>query len=240
MYCSKCGTKCDPDAFFCLNCGAKIGSQAPTVSGNSIRPQRYNIEKTDQTSNAIVDQSKTFFGGEYHPWRRLFARTVDIQILGLLNMTLFSMLIGVFSPPRVLGSYLKMLENPIVGAIVVYLLWLPVEALSLSLLGTTPAKWVFGIRVLKPTGEKLSYSASLKRSALVWVIGEGLGIFLAMSIAQYISYRRLTQTGTTYWDANVGSVVTHKKWGVCRTIASIALVLVAAFIFGVMNAVASS
>lgn len=235
VYCCKCGTKIESSDIFCLNCGTKVHPPTPIVTTPSINLQQYSIEKNDQKSEASRDQSKSFFGGVYHPWRRLFARTVDIQTFGILNLMLFSMLIGFCLPPGLLGLYLKMLENPIAGVISLYLLWLPVEAVSLSLLGTTPAKWVFGIRVLKPTGEKISFSAALKRGVLVWTLGEGLGIILAISIAQYVSYRRLTKTGTTYWDATVGSVVTHKKWGVFRTIASVALVFVAALIFGVMQ-----
>lgn len=30
-------------------------------------------------SNSPVDQSKSFLGGQHHPWRRLFARTADLH-----------------------------------------------------------------------------------------------------------------------------------------------------------------
>lgn len=37
-----------------------------------------------QQSTSPVDQSKTFLGGQHHPWRRLFARTVDICTAGFV------------------------------------------------------------------------------------------------------------------------------------------------------------
>jgi hypothetical protein len=37
-----------------------------------------------QQSTSPVDQSKSFLGGQHHPWRRLFARTVDICTAGFV------------------------------------------------------------------------------------------------------------------------------------------------------------
>ncbi len=93
-----------------------------------------------------VDQSKAFLGGQHHPWRRMFARTVDICTAGLM---LFILLIFAFSAamPEQAAGFAKVVENPIVAGIVLYLIWLPAEAVLLSLFGTTPAKWLFGIKV---------------------------------------------------------------------------------------------
>ena len=92
-----------------------------------------------QQSTAPVDQSKSFLGGQHHPWRRLFARTVDICTAGFL---LFLILIFAFSAtmPEQAAGFAKAIENPIVASVVLYLIWLPAEAVLLSLFGTTPAK----------------------------------------------------------------------------------------------------
>lgn len=83
-----------------------------------------------QQSTAYVDQSKSFLGGQHHPWRRLFARTVDICTAGFL---LFLILIFAFSAtmPEQAAGFAKAIENPIVASVVLYLIWLPAEAMLL-------------------------------------------------------------------------------------------------------------
>ena len=184
---------------------------------------------------APVDQSKKFLGGQHHPWRRLFARTVDICTAGLV---LFMLLIFAFSAtmPEQAASFAKAIENPIIASVVLYLIWLPAEALLLSLFGTTPAKWLFGIRVAHPGGNLLSFAAALNRSFLVFVQGVGFGIPFVALFTQLFAYRRLTKTGTTLWDTSTTAVVLHKKWGVFRALACTAAVFAVLILMSALNA----
>ena len=184
---------------------------------------------------APVDQSKKFLGGEHHPWRRLFARTVDICTAGLV---LFMLLIFAFSAtmPEQAAGFAKAIENPIIASVVLYLIWLPAEALLLSLFGTTPAKWLFGIRVAHPGGNLLSFAAALNRSFLVFVQGVGFGIPFVALFTQLFAYRRLTKTGTTLWDTSTTAVVLHKKWGVFRALACTATVFAVLILMSALNA----
>ena len=184
---------------------------------------------------APVDQSKKFLGGEHHPWRRLFARTVDICTAGLV---LFMLLIFAFSAtmPEQAAGFAKAIENPIIASVVLYLIWLPAEALLLSLFGTTPAKWLFGIRVTHQGGNLLSFAAALNRSFLVFVQGVGFGIPFVALFTQLFAYRRLTKTGTTLWDTSTTAVVLHKKWGVFRALACTAAVFSVLILMSALNA----
>jgi uncharacterized RDD family membrane protein YckC len=186
-------------------------------------------------SNASADQSKTFLGGKHHPWRRLFARTVDICTAGF---ALFLLLIFAFSAamPEQAARFAKAIENPIVASVVLYLIWLPAEAVLLSLLGTTPAKWLFGIKVAHPGGGLLSFSESLNRSFLVFVQGVGFGIPFVALFTQLFAYRRLTKTGTTLWDTSTSAVVLHKKWGVFRALVCTAAVFAVLILISALNA----
>ena len=175
--------------------------------------KRFKIEQ----SATDVDQSKHFLGGRHHPWRRLFARMVDICTAGTVLFLLLIFAFSVTTPVQAAG-FAKAVENPIVAYIVLYLVWLPAEALLLSLFGTTPAKLLFGITVKHPDGNLLSFSEALKRSFLVSVQGLGFGIPLVSLFTQFFAYRRLTKTGTTLWDSSAGAVVLHKKWGVVRAL----------------------
>lgn len=83
---------------------------------------------------------------------------------------------GGYSVSQFAAVLIKILENSVTAFVALYLLWLPLEAGFLTATGTTPGKWVFGIRVVKSQGQKLAYPEALKRAFLVWVQGEGLGI----------------------------------------------------------------
>jgi len=186
-------------------------------------------------SSASVDQSKTFLGGQHHPWRRLFARTVDISTAGF---ALFLLLIFAFSAtmPEQAAGFAKAIENPIIAGVVLYLIWLPAETLLLSLFGTTPAKWLFGVRVEHPGGNLLSVAEALNRSFLVFVQGVGFGIPFVALFTQLFAYRRLTKTGTTLWDTSTSAVVLHKKWGVFRALVCTAAVFAVLILIGALNA----
>jgi uncharacterized RDD family membrane protein YckC len=199
---------------------------------NAPSPARTNIVRESDVS---VDQSKTFLGGQHHPWRRFFARTVDICTAGF---ALFLLLIFAFSAtmPEQATGFLTAIENPIAASVILYLIWLPAEALLLSLFGTTPAKWLFGIRVVHPGEKHLSFIDALKRSLLVFVQGVGFGIPFVALFTQLFAYRRLTKTGTTLWDTSTRAVVLHKKWGVFRAVACTTAVFAVLILLSVLNA----
>lgn len=191
---------------------------------------------TSQHSTSSVDQSKTFLGGQHHPWRRLFARTVD---LGTAGFALFLLVIFAFGAtmPQQAAGFAKAIENPIIASVVLCLIWLPVETLLLSLFGATPAKWLFGIKVEHPGGNLLSFAEALKRSFLVFVQGLGGGIPLVALFTQLFAYRRLTRTGTTLWDTSVSAVMLHKKWGVLRALSCTVVVLSVLILISVLNTI---
>jgi len=178
----------------------------------------------------FVDQSKSFFGGATHPWRRFLARLVELSTSGLLLIGVLGFMAGALFPDRA-EEIIAPLENVFVAGIVMYILWIPCEALLLSTVGTTPAKWLFGIRVLHTSGARLSFGAALKRTVLVFVQGEGLGLPIVTLVTRICAYNRLTKTGTTLWDTSTGAVVTHRPWGWFRATCCVVLVVaVVAFI----------
>ena len=200
-----------------------------------------NVGQSAAASGDWQDQSKTFLGGHTHPWRRFFARFVDISLLAVL---LFFVVFYVAMPEQAAGfgkaventdvadvslrlvKFLKLLADnnihPIFATVfILYLVWLPAEALFLSKIGTTPAKWLFGIRVAHPDGTLLSFSEALERSCLIFFWGVGFCIPVIGWITQFFACRRLTKTNTTRWDTATSAVVFHKKWGVFRTLVCI-------------------
>ena len=90
---------------------------------------------------------------EHFPWQRFFARLLDGQIYRTLWMLLLP----------ALGF--NMLKNSRGGMLFLELLTLGtmflLEPLLLSRFGTTPGKWLFGLRVTSPDGRKLTYGIRL-------------------------------------------------------------------------------
>lgn len=215
-------------AFFMLKSSEKSGE-------NSFVPAAYHLAEPPK-QEAPTDQGKSFLGGQHHPWRRFFARTVDVSTTGLLLFVLLAFTVGAAMPIKA-EDFTQVLENPIIAGFLFYLVWLPAEAVFLALFGTTPAKWLFGIRVVHSKDEPLSFSEALHRSFLVWVQGVGLGIPFVALFTQLFAYRRLTKTGTTLWDTSTHAMVTHREWSILRAIMCVAVVFAVLVLMGVMNSI---
>ena len=225
MFCSQCGTENPSEARFCHKCGNAL-------SGNSGQ----SILSPQSQASQPADESKMFLGGSHHPWRRLFAKTVDISTLGLLAVLIVAFGVGILFPSKAAG-FAKALENQIIAGIILITLWIPLEAILLSTVGNTPAKWLFGISVKTTDGGNLSLQQALRRSFLAALQGMALGIPFVAFFTQIFAYRRLTKTGTTLWDTAANSVVTHKTWGVGRAIMCVVSVLFVLVLISAMNAV---
>lgn len=205
----------------------------PKVLLSETKEVRSNKISVDIQTNEI-DQSKTFFGGIHHPWRRFFARTTDILIFGIFSIFIISFFVGLFFPYSV-EAFFHAIGNPIIAGVMLSILWIPAEAAFIAGTGTTPAKWIFGISVLDIEEEKLSYPVAFKRAFLVWIQGECFGIPFLSSFTRLFAYRKLTKTGTTLWDTSTKSIVDHKEWGVARASASIFVVILTTFLIVLIN-----
>jgi len=182
-------------------------------------------------------EDKSNKGGTYYPWRRFFARTIDLFFVSLIFIMAFALLGTIFFPAAAEGL-LRALGNPLISGVVVYLFWVPIEAFFISRSGATPGKALFGIRVLSQSGQVLSYPDALQRTFLVWIKGDGLGIPIVAVVTRIFAYKRLQRTGTTLWDMSVGTVVTHSEFGLVRTILcalAISLAIGASAIFSLMG-----
>jgi len=224
MFCSQCGTENQSEARFCQKCGNAFSEKIAQPIA-SIQPQ---ISESG-------DESKKFLGGIYHPWRRLFARTVDISTLGLLALMVVAFGVGILFPSKA-TVFTKALENKIIAGVILLTLWIPLEAILLSTIGNTPAKWLFGISVKTIDGNNLLFGQALQRSFLVALQGMAFGIPFVAFFTQIFAYRRLTKTGTTLWDTTTNSVVSHKTWGAGRAIICVVAVFVVLVFLSILNA----
>ncbi len=121
---------------------------------------------------------------EIHPWRRFFARTLDYTLLtATVNFILIVLL------------RIRPLPDGFIDAVIVVLsglLYIPVEALMLSRWGTTPGKYIFGIRVESIEGGNLKYSQAFLRAQSVYARGVWLWIPFLRIVGMLTQYCRLT------------------------------------------------
>lgn len=191
-------------------------------------------KKTNSGRSGSTSGSKAKSKRSPHPWRRFLARNIDLFTSGLLVYFLVLSVINNFFP-AVAIQLSQALDNELVAGFMVYVLWLPIEATFLCTLGTTPAKWIFGIFIKKVDGSNLSFSNAIYRAFLIFSKGEWLGIPFFKLIPNYFYYQKLNASGKTSWDAETGSIVTHKKWGIFRGLSAIVVTFLTIILFSILN-----
>lgn len=137
---------------------------------------------------------------EPHPWTRYFARLTDIVVGGLG----LGIVLGIVAP-----GVAQKTNDALLGLFILFA-WVFVETALLATWGTTPGKWIFGIRLRTAGGGRLDPGAALGRSFAVWLRGLGLGIPIVCLFTLVRAYNRLKETGATSWDADGGFEVRHE------------------------------
>lgn len=173
------------------------------TSYSALRPEDYlNSFESDKTAERrdIV---------EPHPWRRYFARAIDLTLVGLMVSFVQFVLLH-----HNLVNISKG-ENVLCGLAGWGLLVL-IEPLLLARFGKTAGKWCMGITVTRPDGGRLGYGEALERTAAVWLYGAGLGISIVELVCNYRSYRRYTRGEELAWES--GSIERFDERGTGRMV----------------------
>ncbi|WP_298439000.1 RDD family protein [uncultured Ferrimonas sp.] len=225
MYCSHCGQQAQPQTNFCRQCGQALTEPTPA------QPQP--VAQAEPASSP--EPTATAAPQNYHPWRRLFARTVDLLLIALLILMCLVVVLALIAPVFT-DDLVNLMQNELLAGVMLYLMWLPIEAMFVALFGATPGKWIFGIKVRHQSGRNLSYPEAFKRSGGVLLQGEGAGIPLLTLFTRIYSYFRLKKSGSTPWDDQNNSAVSHCHWGAARAICACTSVLVTLLFVALLSA----
>lgn len=154
---------------------------------------------------------------EIHPWRRFLARMTDhFLFLSILNYVLFVVL-RVRMVPDQFGVIL---------GFAAYWIVIPVEAFLLHFIGTTPGKWIFGVKLEYFEGGKLPYMVAFGRGFEVLRYGQGFGIPIWRLFRYYKSHTDLTERYETVWDKETEVTYTKFNWkGKTLFVAAVCLIL---------------
>ena len=128
------------------------------------------------------------------PWRRFFARSFDLSVYSVIWNTFLTLAVNLHLESRTGLSWT--LAELIASACLMFLM----EPALLTLTGTTPGKFLFGIHVSGTDGDRLPYGMALART---WgVFGKGMGYFIPgyQLFRQYRSYKECKNGEMLYWE----------------------------------------
>lgn len=190
-----------------------------------------------QLRMAELERAKSGRTSEPRPWHRLAARMFDYAIWGLVLALLLSQL-------RALGvvhlDAAHWLMHPFVAPVVITLSWVPLEALLVTAVGTTPGKWLFGLYLQfsisnayarRNTAAQLT--RGIRRALRVWIEGVGCGFPLLAPILVAIAQERLAENQETDWDFAEDCLVTHGPAGVLNTVTGVCGLASMLWLYGV-------
>lgn len=174
-----------------------------------------------QLRMAELERAKSGRTSEPRPWYRLAARVFDYAIWGLVLSLLLAELTAAGVIPEIIGG---LLAHPLIAPMLITLTWVPVEALLIAALGTTPGKWLFGVYLQFSISDayarrdaQAQLGRALRRGFRVWWEGVGGGFPLLAPFLVAVAYEKLQQNQETDWDFTEDVLVTHGPPGVLNT-----------------------
>jgi hypothetical protein len=190
-----------------------------------------------QLRMAELERAKSGRTSEPRPWQRLAARLFDYAIWGLMLALLLSELRGVDLLPDSLAFWLG---HPLVAPVIITGTWIPIEALLIASLTTTPGKWLFGVFLQFSISDayarrdaRAQLQRALRRGFRVWWEGVGCGFPLLAPILIAVSYEKLAQNQETDWDFAQDVLVTHGPPGVLNTVTGVCGLAAMLWLYGV-------
>jgi hypothetical protein len=150
------------------------------------------------------------------PWRRFWAKQVDVVLFGIPGFLVSLFFIGFFIAAG--GGGIDELTDPgwvfgSLAGLTMMFWWAVAEVIALSKWGTTPGRWLLSIQIeeYQHIGGKLDAGVALKRTWMVAWRGLGLGISLALPLCNILSYFKYNKDEITPWDQRYGVKVSHTE-----------------------------
>jgi hypothetical protein len=186
---------------------------------------------------AELERAKSGRTSEPRPWQRLAARIFDYAIWGLVLALLLSELRGVGIVPPELAFWLG---HPLLAPMLITASFVPIEALLIASIGTTPGKWLFGVFLQFSISDayarrdtRAQLDRALRRAFRVWWEGIGCGFPLLAPVLIAVAYEKLAQNQETDWDFAQDVLVTHGPPGVLNTVTGVCGLAAMLWLYGV-------
>jgi uncharacterized RDD family membrane protein YckC len=190
-----------------------------------------------QLRMAELERAKSGRTSEPRPWQRLAARIFDYAIWGLLLALLLSETRGLGIIPPDVAFWVG---HPLLAPVLITGSWVPIEALLIASIGTTPGKWLFGVFLQFSISDayarrdaRAQLDRALRRSFRVWWEGVGCGFPLLAPVLIAVAYEKLAQNQETDWDFAQDVLVTHGPPGVLNTVTGVCGLAAMLWLYGV-------
>src|SRR6266508_4824263 len=190
-----------------------------------------------QLRMAELERAKSGRTSEPRPWNRLAARVFGYAIWGLVLALLLSELRGAGAIPDPLAYWLG---HPLVAPVLITGTWVPIEALLIAALQTTPGKWLFGCYLQFSISDAYArrdvaaqLDRGLRRAFRVWWEGLGCGFPLLAPILIAVAYEKIAQNQETDWDFAQVCLVTHGPPGVLNAVTGVCGLAAMLWLYGV-------
>jgi len=190
-----------------------------------------------QLRMAELERAKSGRTSEPRPWQRLAARMFDYALCGLALALLLSELRGHDLIPETAAYWLG---HPLVAPILITGIWVPLEALLIAALSTTPGKWLFSVFLQFSISDayarrdtRAQLERALSRSFRVWWEGVACGIPFLAPVLVAVAYEKLAQNQETDWDFAHDVLVTHGPPGVLNTVTGVCGLAAMLWLYGV-------
>jgi hypothetical protein len=190
-----------------------------------------------QLRMAELERAKAGRTSEPRPWNRLAARLFDYAIWGLVLALLLSELRGAGLMPEMLAFWVG---HPLLAPVLITGTWVPIEALLIAALATTPGKWLFGCYLQFSISDayatrdtRSQLRRALQRSFRVWWEGVGCGFPLLAPILIAVAYEKMAQNQETDWDFAQDCLVTHGPPGVLNAVTGVCGLAAMLWLYGV-------
>ncbi|MFC0682573.1 RDD family protein [Lysobacter korlensis] len=168
-----------------------------------------------------------------HPWRRYFARMIDITVFSASVGLLLGSVLATVAPALHEKIFYDMIgDNRAADAIFSTLIVVPVLALLTGLFGTSLGKFFMGVRLTLLDGRPIGVPAAFGREFSVYFRGLGLGIPLVVLLTLVSSHNRLKTDGVAPWDRDRPWVVTYRPDGAVQVLLVITGLVIWAAVFG--------
>lgn len=127
------------------------------------------------------------------PWRRYFARWLDLTFYTLVWNIFLALVLGV-------NIIARSESGKVLDYIASYLLMIMIEPFLLTLFGTTLGKWILGLRVTDNEGRRLTFEESRSRTWKMFSYGMGFGIPIWSQFRLWKSYKAHREEETLEWE----------------------------------------
>ena len=190
-----------------------------------------------QLRMAEMERAKAGRTSEPHPWDRLAARVFDYAIWGLVLAVPLAELqsAGVLS-----AAAAYWLGHPLIAPTVITASWIPVEALLIASMHTTPGKWLFGVFLQFSISDayavhdrRTRFVRAAARGIRVWWSGIGCGFPLLAPITIAVAYEKVAGDQETPWDSAEDCLVTHVPVAPLNTMTGVAGLAAMLWLYGV-------